>query len=96
MAQKITGAQIEFDSNAPLIDVDTAIEDLAEDLSRAGRIRQLHALRHLTIIARQVQFLPGFEVQDEEASRVIRSVNLTTGVIVLEPLSDHGEKEDDA
>jgi hypothetical protein len=51
MASKITGAQLEYDANAPLIDVDTALEDLAEDLQRAGRIRQLHALRHVCAVA---------------------------------------------
>jgi hypothetical protein len=62
MAQKITGAQLEYDANAPLIDVDTALEDLAEDLQRAGRVRQLHALRHVCSVAASA-------MQEKQASK---------------------------
>lgn len=87
MASKITGAQVEYDPNAPLIDVDTAIEDLAEDLSRSGRRRQLIALQHLCSVARQ-SVLP-WVVYDglinKAAEREIDLRNVTTRVIVLKP-----------
>jgi hypothetical protein len=101
MAEQITGAKIDVGPNVPLLDVDTAIVHLLEDLHRAGRTNEAHALGHLVRVARQV-FDPWY-VYDGYADpalklpthrqREIRSYDYENRVIVLEPME---EEDDDA
>lgn len=93
MAEKITGITVDYGQGEPLLDVDTAILDLLEDLGRAGRQRQIIALRQLIDVAKQA--LGPWHIYegkvDSEAplpiklQREIRSYNYATRVIVLEP-----------
>lgn len=84
MASKITGAQVEYDPASPLIDVDTAIEDLAEDLQRSGRNRQLVALQQLCAVARSV-LRDWVVTEGDGTTRAIKEFSNEAHVIVLEP-----------
>jgi hypothetical protein len=102
MAQKITGLTLDVGPNLPLLDVDTAIVHLLEDLQRAGRTNEMQAVQALVQEARK-STMPwniyeawpeGENVIAREYARDIKSIDTVTRVIVLEPMSDCEEKSD--
>ena len=93
MAQKITGQTIDMGDGGPLVDVDTAVLDLLEDVARAGRQRQHAALAQLITFARG-EHLAIWAVYDDGVRRSITSMDRSTREIVLAPMEAETGEDD--
>jgi hypothetical protein len=93
MAEQITGAKLDVGPNVPLLDVDTAIVHLLEDLHRAGRTNEAHAVRHLVAVAREMAQMPegwGVVLDGTLGAYDVKAINWTTRLIEVESRGDDG------